>query len=125
MPEQSTHAAGIFTLYVLAAFGTLHPWAATGAIFGCFLFIAMPGKITKLQKLFLSLFSWGCGYALGVMLYGEGPPWEQKAMFVSVASAALAAVIFTSLYRVVESGGELPPWLTSVLERVPFLKRKE
>lgn len=124
MNENSSATMGVFLAHLLGAFSLLHPWAATGSVFGCFLFIAMPGKITKFQKLFLSLFSWGAGYGLGVMFYAKGASNEQGAWFVAVGGAALAAAVFSAAYRMIESGGELPPWANALIERVPFFNRK-
>lgn len=99
-----------------------HPWAATGAAFGCCFFLAYPGATTSRQRLFLGLFSLGIGYACGVFFYGEGPPYSTKAMFVAGAFAALAAVLFTAWAAIISTNGTLPPWLTSLIELWPFKK---
>lgn len=102
----------------------LHPWAAIGAAFGCCFFLAMPSATRGMGRLGLGVFSWGIGYAAGVFAYGDGPPWDSKAMLVAACVAALAAVCFTGIFHAVAKGGPLPPWLESTLDRVPFLKSR-
>jgi hypothetical protein len=116
----TNHREAVFWLLLAA----LHPWAATGAAFGCCFFLASPASTRGWQRVKLGLFSWGIGYAAGVFTYGGGPPYSDKAMLVSAGVSALAAIIFTGLYHVIATGGPLPPWLESMLDRVPFLKRK-
>lgn len=121
MTDQTTIAGYIFGgLVALAA--AVHPWAATGAAFGCCFFLASPGATNGRQRWLLGAFSWGIGYACGVFFYGEGPPYSSKAMLVAAALAALAAVLFTAWAAVIASNGTLPPWLASLFELLPFKK---
>ena len=105
-----------------AMFASTHPWAATGAAFGCCFFLAYPGATTARQRWLLGLFSLGIGYACGVFFYGEGPPYSPKAMLVAATIAALAAVLFTAWSAIIASNGTLPPWLVSIIELWPFKK---
>ncbi len=105
---------------ILAA---VNPWAASGAAFGCCFFLFAPMVTTGWQRLKLVPFSWGIGYGGGVFFYGGGPPWNEKAIMVSVALSALGAVIFTALYYVVDRNGPLPVWLENILDRIPLFKR--
>lgn len=98
----------------------VHPWASIGASFGCCFFLASPGSAVGIKRLFLGLFSWGVGYAAGVFWFGEGPPWSQKAMLVSAAAGALAAVLFTVAYGMISSNSALPPWAESLLKVIPW-----
>lgn len=115
--------------YLAFAFGVMstviaatHPWAATGAAFGCCFFLASPASTSGRQRWLLSAFSLGIGYAAGVFFYGEGPPYSNKAMLVSAAIAALAAVLFTAWAAIITNNGPLPPWLASIIELLPFKK---
>lgn len=106
-----------------AILAAMHPWAATGAAFGCCFFLASPAASHGWKRIKLGLFSWGIGYGAGVWAYGGGPPYSDKAMIVAAAAAALAAITFTAWAHMIQSGGALPPWMGAVLDRVPFLKR--
>lgn len=122
MPDYSTaFAAWVFGIMSAAWYAT-HPWAATGAAFGCLFFLAYPGATTGKQRWLLGLFSLGIGYACGVFFYGEGPPYSNKAMFVAGSFAAIAAVFFTAWSVVISSNGNLPPWIVSLIELLPFKK---
>jgi len=109
---------------LLAALTAMHPWAASGAAFGCCFFLASPSSTTGWQRLKLCLFSWGAGYAAGLFFYGEGPPYSNKAMLVSAAVAALVAVTFTGFYHVIDRNGPLPEWLSSILNLIPWTKNR-
>jgi hypothetical protein len=121
-----TDHAYIAAAWVMGALATMwaatHPWAATGAAFGCCFFLAYPGATTGKQRLFLGLFSLGIGYGCGVFFYGEGPPYSNKAMLPAAAVAALAAVLFTAWRVMIKKNGTLPPWLASLIELLPFKK---
>lgn len=112
--------------YVLSALGAflapVHPWAATGAAFGCCFFLAAPATTVGAKRWLLALFSLGIGYAAGVFFYGEGPPYSNKAMLVAAALAALAAVLFTAWHAIIANNGPLPPWLSAIIELLPFKK---
>lgn len=118
-----TNALGVWLFGILsAAWYATHPWAASGAAFGCCFFLAYPGATTIRQRILLGLFSLGIGYACGVFFYGEGPPYSNKAMFVAAGFAALAAVLFTAWSAIITTNGTLPPWLASLIELWPFKK---
>lgn len=119
MTDQTTLASYLVGgLVALAA--AVHPWAATGAAFGCCFFLAYPGATTSRQRWLLGAFSLGIGYACGVFFYGEGPPYSSKAMLVAATIAALAAVLFTAWSAIITSNGNLPPWLASLIDLWPF-----
>lgn len=107
-----------------ALLAALHPWAASGAAFGCCFFLSLPSATTGGQRISLGAFSWGIGYAAGVYGFGEGPPWDSRAMLVAASTAALAAVAFTGVYRVMARNEPLPAWVDSILDRIPLLKSK-
>lgn len=119
LDRAGSFAMGIFSTILMYT----HPWAAVGAGFGCVFFLTLPAASKGWKRIKLVVFSYGLGYAAGVFFYGGGPPYNEKAMFVSAAFSALGAVIFTAFYYVVDRNGPLPPWLESILDRVPMFKR--
>ena len=119
--SEHTNAILAWALGVMSAMWyATHPWAATGAAFGCCFFLAYPGATTSRQRWLLGAFSLGIGYACGVFFYGEGPPYSSKAMLVAATIAALAAVLFTAWSAIITSNGNLPPWLASLIDLWPF-----
>lgn len=123
MFDQCTREALIWWCVVLLA---IHPWAATGAAFGCCFFLAAPMATSGWQRLKLGLFSFGMGYAAGVFFYPHvpGESWNEKAMLVSAGVSALAAVAFTAFYFIIDKSGPLPDWLKDILDRIPMFKRR-
>ena len=101
----------------------VHPYAAAGAAFGCCFYLASPATAKSWRRLLLAMFSWGIGYSSGAYAFDMSEPRSIGAMMVAAAVAALAAVVFSGLYKVAESDGPLPPWLSNILDRIPFLKR--
>lgn len=123
MFDQCTReATALFCMVAMA----VHPWAATGAAVGCCFLLFAPMATAGWQRLKLIPFSFGTGYACGVFWYGRvpGEHWNEKAMLVSIFFSALAAVIFTAFYYVIDKNGPLPPWLESILDRIPLFKRR-
>lgn len=108
--------------WMLAHLSGLHPYASTGAAFGCFFFLSVSARLKPWSRLQLLVFSWGIGYAGGIYYNGEGVQ-TQGAMLVAGVCAALGSAIFTAFYRIIDEDGKLPPWLGSVLDRLPFTKR--
>lgn len=121
MSEQCSNALGALICVILFS---INPWAATGAAFGCFFFVPSPKSTTGWQRFKLTVFSFGIGLGAGVFWYGGGPPWQEKAMLPAAALSALAAVIFTAFYHVVDRNGPLPEWLQGILDRIPVLKKR-
>lgn len=123
MFDQCTREAIVWWCVVLLA---IHPWAATGAAFGCCFFLAAPRATSGWQRIKLALFSFGFGYAAGVFFYPHvpGEPWNEKAMLVSAGVSALAAVAFTAFYFIIDKSGPLPDWLKDILDRIPMFKRR-
>lgn len=121
MSEQCSNLLGAFLCVILFS---INPWAATGAAFGCCFFVGSPRSTTGWQRVKLTLFSFGIGYGAGVFWYGGGPPYLEKAMLPAGALSALAAVIFTAFYHVIDKSGPLPAWLESILDRIPMLKKR-
>lgn len=123
MFDQCTREALLWWCVVMLA---IHPWAATGAAFGCCFFLAAPRVTSAAQRIFLGFFSFGLGYAAGVFCYPNVPglPWNEKAMLVSASVSALAAVAFTAFYYVIDRNGPLPDWMKDILDRIPMFKRR-
>jgi len=110
---------------VLAVLALLNPHAAAGAAFGCCFFLAFPSESRGWRRFLYCVGSWGGGYAAGVFLYGEGPPYNQKGMLVAAVVAALAVLIFVAWSAIIRRDGDLPPWLQSLLDVVmPFRAKR-
>lgn len=124
MNDSLTIAKQLVVGAFLGIVSLLHPWAATGAAFGCLFYLAMPNPLNMGRKFLMTLVSWSVGYGAGVFSYGEGPPWTQKAMVVSILASALAAVVLTSIHSFIQSGSALPPWLSAILDKIPFGNRR-
>lgn len=120
----SAENTGVSTLGAVlgATFAALNPWAVMGAAFGCCFFLSVSSLLSGWKRFQLLLFSFGIGYAAGEFWYGAGPPYDRNAMFVAAIGAALASVVFAAFYRVIENGGDLPPWLANLISRIPFFK---
>lgn len=100
----------------------IHPYAAAGAAFGCCFYLASPLSVQSWRRVLLAVFSWGLGYSCGAYMFAMNEPRSIGAMMVAASVSALAAVVFSGLYKVAESNGPLPAWLSNILDRVPFLK---
>lgn len=122
MSEHVWQWIGAALLLVLTA---INPHAATGAAFGCCFFLAYPSASRGGQRLLYAAFSWGLGYAAGVFFYGDGPPYNQRAMLVSAAFSALAVLIFIAWGSIIRRQGNLPPWVQTILDIVfPFRAKR-
>lgn len=119
------HTAGMWLLGALGVIlYSMHPHAAVGAGVGVCFFLASPRSTTQGQRWWLGVFSFGIGYSAGVYWFPDGPPWSSQAMLPAGGVSAFAAVIGTAFSHVINNGGDLPRWLKSVLDYVPFLNRK-
>ena len=124
MNEPTLEAFRSYLLWLVVSVAQgLHPVAATGAAFGCCFLLAFPDpdKRPVVRKFCLLMFSWGVGYSLGTAT-AESPHWSGLAMFVAISGAALAAAVFGVVNLMVRNDGPLPRWLSTILDRVPFLK---
>ncbi len=117
--------AGIYACSVLEQ---LHPGAAMGASFGCFMFLAFADPTAAswfeklIRKVSLLIFSWGAGYAIGSGI-GTSANWAGYAMISAVGGSALGATLFGALNLMIRNDGPLPRWLSSIVDRVPVLRK--
>ena len=110
---------------VVVVLAAMNPFAAAGAAFGCCFYLAFPSASRGLQRLLYSVFSWGIGYAAGVFFYGDGPPYNQKAMLVAAIVSAVAVLIFMAWGAIIRRDGNLPPWVRSLLDiAFPFRAKR-
>jgi len=120
------NTAGIYALFaMLGALGAgLEQGPAMGAVFGSFFFLATPSpKHTSPQKFFLLMFSVGLGYSVGYGIKRLGS-FEAFAMFCALVAAALGSGMFSSWHNY-QNGGPVPAWLMLILDRLPFLKKRD
>lgn len=112
----------VLATWITAVVAAMHPWASTGAAFGCFFFLSVSSRLKRSARVQLLIFSWGIGYGAGIYWNGDDPA-RQGAMLVAGVAAALGSALFTAFYRVIDKDGALPPWLGSVLDRLPFTRK--
>lgn len=125
MAEPNTTGGIALYLVVGALFASLEQGPAMGALFGSFFFLATPApRQTVIQKLLLLLFSWGFGYSvgIGVSYFGSGG-YERLAMVAALTGSAIGSGLFASWHSY-QNGGPAPAWLTLILDRLPFLKKR-
>lgn len=108
----------------------INPHAAIGAAIGCCFFLAVPWGSVKLEwwrRLLLSIFSYGAGYAAGAFFYGDGE--ENGSMLCAIGVSAIVAVAMSAFRntteRTIGGDGPLPQWVKDILDRVPFLNRRD
>lgn len=119
------HTIGNWALSVLGGIlFALHPWAALGGLTGLCWFLAVPRATTRGQRRLLGMFSVLAGYAAGVYLHPDGPPWSPQAMLPAGIVSTFGVVIATALSHMVNNAADLPKWLQTLLDFVPFLNRK-
>lgn len=122
MSEQAWQWIASIGLVVLLA---MNPFAASGAAFGCCFYLAFPSASRGLQRILYGVFSWGIGYAAGVFVYGEGPPYNQKSMLVAAVVAAIAVLVFVAWGSIIRKNGSFPPWVQSLLDLVfPYRSKR-
>lgn len=111
--QNSLTALALLLLYI-------NPYAAIGACFGCVFFLQYPSVLSKGRRAMLAVFSWGVGYAAGMYWYGSGPPWLPQAFLPALIAAALGSSMFTAISAVIDSNGDLPAWLSALLNLLPW-----
>lgn len=120
--EMQDYSGGVLSTTLLVVLAALHPFAAAGAAVGCCFYLAFPSRSKGFQRLLYAVFSWGIGYAAGIYLHGEGPPFSEKAMLVSAAASAFAVLVFVALGSVIHRNESLPNWLVQAFDL--FFKSK-
>lgn len=119
--NDSPVAALTAALAALVAFATgMHSHAAMGAAAGCCFFLVFAPVMSLWRRILLLLFSFAFGYAAGIFFYGDK---EEPAMLISIGCAAFASFVFPAISKMMQSDGKLPPWLESILDRVPVLRK--
>lgn len=104
-----------------------HPYAAMGASFGCVALLLMNDPSTDswfekaVRKIASIILSWGAGYAAGLGI--SNGEWADSTMIFSVVVAAFASSIFGGVNLMFRNSGPLPPWLSAILDRLPFLRK--
>lgn len=122
-PASSTGWLTVSAVYVWAVIEQLHPGSAMGASFGCVFFILLPDPVVTswflklLRKIALTVVSWGFGYAAGIALYNG------TSMLMALIAAATASGILGSINLMVKNEGDLPLWMSSVINAILRLKR--
>lgn len=106
---------GFFVLVV----GAIQPEAAAGAVCGGMFFWALSPEIPVSTRIWLALASIGFGYGIGLPATKADTGW---AWFHAGCGATLAHVVIVSLRSVIKTDSPLPPWLTAMLDYLPWRK---
>jgi hypothetical protein len=122
-PASRTGWLTICAAYVWAVIEQLHPGSAMGASFGCVFFVLLPDPVVAsffsklLRKMGLTVVSWGFGYAVGIA-FSNG-----SSMLAAIIGAAVASGVLGALNLMVKNDGDLPQWLSSLINAILRLKR--
>jgi len=109
---------------LFAGLVAMNPYAASGAAFGCFFYLAYPSSSKGLRRALLAVFSWGMGYATGIYKYPDGPPYSPQSMIWAAAVSALVVFIFLAFALVVQKKDQFPPWAETILDIIFPLRAK-
>lgn len=119
----STGWLTIVFVYFWAVMEQLHPGSAMGASFGCVFFVLLPDPVVTsflsklLRKIGLTVVSWGFGYAVGIA-FSNG-----SSMLAAIIGAAVASGVLGSINLMVKNDGDLPQWMSSLINAILRLKR--
>lgn len=122
-PGSSTGWLTVVFVYVWAVMEQLHPGSAMGASFGCVFFILLPDPVVSslasklLRKMGLTVVSWGFGYAVGIA-FSNG-----SSMLAAIIGAAVASGVLGAINLMVKNDGDLPQWMSSLINAILRLKR--
>jgi hypothetical protein len=122
-PASSTGWLTVSAVYVWAVLEQLHPGSAMGASFGCVFFILLPDPVVSswflklIRKIGLTIVSWGFGYAVGIAFSSN------SSMLVAVIGAAVASGVLGAINLMVKNDGDLPQWMSSLINAILRLKR--
>ena len=110
-------------VYAWSVLEQLHPGSAMGASFGCVFFILLPDPVVSswsqklIRKVGLTVVSWGFGYAVGIA-FSNG-----SSMLAAIIGAAVASGVLGAINLMVKNDGDLPQWMSSLINAILRLKR--
>lgn len=122
-PASSSGWLTLVAVSVWAVMEQLHPGSAMGASFGCVFFVLLPDPVVTsffsklLRKMGLTVVSWGFGYAVGIA-FSNG-----SSMLMAIIGAAVASGVLGALNLMVKNDGDLPQWMSSLINAILRLKR--
>ena len=122
-PATNTGWLTLAFVYAWAVLEQLHPGSAMGASFGCVFFILLPDPVTTswvqklIRKFGLTVVSWGFGYAVGIA-FSNG-----SSMLAAIIGAAVASGVLGAINLMVKNDGDLPQWMSSLINAILRLKR--
>ena len=122
-PASSTGWLTLAFVYAWSVLEQLHPGSAMGASFGCVFFILLPDPVTAswsqklIRKFGLTVVSWGFGYAVGIA-FSNG-----SSMLAAIIGAAVASGVLGAINLMVKNDGDLPQWMSSLINAILRLKR--
>jgi len=122
-PASSTGWLTVSAVYAWSILEQLHPGSAMGASFGCVFFVLLPDPVVSswflklIRKIGLTVVSWGFGYAVGIAFSSN------SSMLAAVIGAAVASAVLGALNLMVKNDGDLPQWMSSMINAILRLKR--
>lgn len=109
------------TSVLLIILHSLNPEAAAGAVCGGLFFWALSPHVRLTTRLCLLLASVGIGYGLGLPA-ARSADWVGWTWTFAGLGASLAHVVIVSFMAMVNQNSNLPPWLLSILDLLPWRK---
>lgn len=122
-PASSSGWLTIAFVYAWSVLEQLHPGSAMGASFGCVFFVLLPDPVIAswsqklIRKIGLTVVSWGFGYAVGIA-FSNG-----SSMLAAIIGAAVASGVLGAINLMVKNDGDLPQWMSSLINAILRLKR--
>lgn len=108
----------------LAVLGAIHPEAAAGAVCGGLFFWSLSPEIPVSSRVMLLIASVGIGYGIGLPA-ARSTDYSGWAWVASGFGASMAHVMIVSMRSMVKTGSPLPPWLTAILDALPWRRNRE
>jgi hypothetical protein len=107
---------------LLLLFHTIYPEAAVGAVCGSMFFWSLSPEIPVFNRFFLALASIGFGYGMGLPA-AQSVSYTGWTLVTAAFGASLVHVVIVSLQRTVNKDSPMPPWLTGILDILPWTRK--
>lgn len=110
-----------FTVWsvLLVVLHSIQPEAAAGAVCGGLFFWALSPNVPISTRFWLAVASVGTGYGVGLPA-ARSEDWAAWTWIFAGVGASLAHVVIVSMMAMVNANSNLPPWLLSILDLLPW-----
>lgn len=99
----------------------INPEAGAGAVFGGLFFWGLSPHVPIFTRLCLLAASVGAGYGVGLPA-ARSADWAGWAWTFAGLGASLAHVVIVSFTAMINANSNLPPWLLSLFDLLPWRK---